>query len=91
MIDIPVIGKILGEAYKIKQYFTDKKEEEQMRAIADELRRQTRASAGNCLKPVIGGEEDRLYERMVAKGYLVRVPFGYMLPEFVRHGSGSLY
>jgi len=93
MFDIPVIGKVLGEAVKIGKYFKDKKEDEQMRSIADALRRSVSANAGNCLKPEIGSEQDRLYSKMVAKGYLTRVPFGYMLPEFVQHhgGPGSLY
>jgi len=87
MIDIPVIGKLLGEAVKVGKYFKNKKEDEQMRLIADALRRNVYANAGNCLKPEIGSEQDRLYSRMVAKGYLARVPFGYMLPEFVQHRS----
>jgi len=95
MIDIPVIGKVLGEAVKIGQYFKNKKEDEQMRLIADAFRRSVQANGGNCLKPEIGSEQDRLYSKMVAKGYLARVPFGYMLPEFVQHhgegGHGSLY
>ncbi len=51
----------------------DKKEDEQMRSIADALRRSVYANGGNCLKPDIGSEQDRLYSKTVAKGYLARV------------------
>ena len=88
MIDIPLIGKILGGAYKFGQQFKDKKEEEQMREIADDLRRSARANAGNCLQAEIGSDRDRLYSKMVTKNYLVRTPLGYMLPEYVNWGRG---
>ena len=86
MIDIPVIGKVLGEAVKIGQYFKNKKDEDQMRSIVDELRRRAYANAGNCVRPEIGSVQDRRCSRMLAKGYLARVPFGgYMLAELVQH------
>lgn len=91
MIDIPVIGKLLGGAYKIGKHLIDKNEAEQMRTIVDDLRRRAYANKGNCLKAEIGSEQDRFYSKMVAKGYLTRVPFGYMLPEYVQHRERSLY
>ena len=91
MVEIPVVTKLVEGAFKLGQHFKDKKEEERMRTIADQLRRTTQANAGNCLKPKIGSDDDRLYSKMVTKGYLVRVPFGYMLPEFGQHRHGSLY
>jgi hypothetical protein len=90
MIDVP-LSKILEGAYKVGRHFREKEEGDQMQAIADNLRRRSYADAGNCLRPEIGSKEDRLCSKMVAKGYLVRVPFGYMLPEFVRNNGGSLY
>jgi hypothetical protein len=102
MIDLSMITKLLGGALsgaqKVTQHFEKRKEEkrikteeELMQAVEDNLRRTTYANAGNFLKPEIGSEDDRLYSKMAAKGRLVRVPFGYMLPEFVQHSSGSLY
>jgi hypothetical protein len=56
-------------------------EEDDMRLIVDTLRQRSLRNAGNCLKPQIGSEEDRLCARMVAKGYLKSGPGGgYMLP-----------
>jgi hypothetical protein len=95
MFDIPAIGKLLGLAVQIGQYFakiwqwkkakSEKTEDEQMRIIVDELRRRAYANAGNCVRPEIGSVQDRLCSRMVARGYLARVQFGYMLPELVQH------
>lgn len=94
MIDIPAIGKLLGVAVQIGQYFVkifqwkkatdEKSDEEQMRTIVDELRRMARSNL-TLIKPEIGSVQDQRCSRMVAKGYLARVQFGYMLPELVHH------
>jgi hypothetical protein len=60
-----------------------------MRTAEDALRRSSQANAGNCLRPGIGSKEDRLYQRMAAKGYLIRTPLGYMLPEFNPRAVGQ--
>jgi hypothetical protein len=101
MIELPTIEKAVGvvqSALKIGKYFQGKKEEEhaknedeQMRLIADELRRSTYANGPNAFRPAIGSNEDRFLSKMVVKGYLVRVPLGYMLPEFSHLNSPSLY
>lgn len=87
MIDLVAGAKILtGAATKAFDY-----EEEDTLRVVDELRRRSYANSGNCLNPEIGSPEDRLSTKMVAKGYLVRVPFGYLLPEMVNMRNGSLY
>ena len=92
-IEVPLVGKAVELGCKAYQHFRNRSEEKRMQAVVDEFRRRSQRNAGNCLKVVIGSDEDRLYSKMVAKGYLVRVPgLGYMLPEFAPGRSqGSLY
>ena len=82
MIDIPIISKVLEVGVKAFQRRREKREEDAMQSVLADLRRRSKASGGNCLTATAGSEEDRLYQKMVAKGYLVRIPLGYMLPEF---------
>jgi|SRR5579862_1407483 len=105
MIDLLAAGKTLFDISKsANQWYRDRQqkkqhdeeekqhqsEEEKMQAVLDDFRRRSMANVGNCFKAEIGSEEDRLYSKMVAKGYLVReFGNGYMLPEFRR--SGGLY
>lgn len=94
-IELLAAGKALVDAckegYKAFHSFEEKKEEDKMRSIVEELRRRSCANAGNCFTAEIGSEEDRLYSKMVAKGLLVRsFGNGYMLPEMIRR-SGDLY
>ncbi|HEY4359373.1 MAG TPA: hypothetical protein VGN17_00290 [Bryobacteraceae bacterium] len=90
MIDTAI--KLIEEYFKYKKHHDEKKEEELMLSVADELRQRSQRNGGNLLKAEPGSEVDRFLGRMVAKGYLVRVQFGYMLPEFAPvHRSGGLY
>ena len=91
MIDIPVIGKVLGLAVQFGQYvvkswqgYKSRKEDNLLLSLRDEFRRRVCANAGNCLRPEPGSEQDRRCLRMVARGYLAKDPFGrgYMLAEF---------
>ncbi len=79
-------GKLVGDAYKGFRFFKDRKNRSKCR-IEDDLRRTTRANAGNCLTAEIGCEKDRLYSKRVAKGMLTRTPLGYMLPEYGNWGG----
>ena len=91
MIEFP-IAKILEEAVKLWKRNKEGKEEEHMRQLADQLRRTSQTNSGNVIKAEPGSDEDRYLSKMVEKGFLVRVPFGYMLPEFApTHRGGGLY
>jgi hypothetical protein len=82
---------IIEAGVKIVHSHEEKKEEEKMQAIVEELRLRVLTGGGNCLRPTVASEEDRFYAKMVKKGYLVRVGMGgYMLPEMFRN-QGGLY
>jgi len=72
--------KIVGGILKFRQHSEEQKEDEKMLAIFDDLRRTTYSNAGNLLYAEIGSDLDRLYQKMVTKGYLVWDGLGYMLP-----------
>jgi hypothetical protein len=93
MLDIAKILGGLSGAYKAIQFCKTlfKRKEKEMQAIVDNLRFGSLNNNGNCLNPPIGSKADRLYSEMVKKGYLVRIPFGYMLPEFAPRRYGSSY
>ena len=86
MIDVPIITKIVEIGVKIWQRHGEKHEEETMRAVLDDLRRSSNAGTGNILRVQAGSQQDRLYQKMVARGYLVKTTLGYMLPEFYKGG-----
>jgi hypothetical protein len=70
------------------------RQERQMQAIADELRRRVGSNRANVLSPEIGSKHDRLYSKMATKGYLLRTHSGYRLPHQHRggfYGRAGLY
>ena len=81
-----MVRELLEPIVKTCQYFVGQHDEKMMQAVRADLRRSTVAHAGNFLRPEIGSKKDRLYQRMVNKGYLVRTPLGYVLPEFSPRG-----
>ncbi len=89
---IDTIIKLVQEALKLKTHHDEKKEDEIMQAIADQLRRTSQANAANVIPSVPGTDEDRFLARIAAKGYLVRTHHGFMLPDFApSQRSGGLY
>jgi hypothetical protein len=84
--------EVVSGGRKIVQAHEDKKEDERMREIYDQLRRSWMSNGANCLTAEIGSPEDRFYSKMVAKGYLVRsFGNGYLLADMMRKTDGTTH
>jgi hypothetical protein len=87
MFQFSLAEKVLTYGEKIWKYRENRKaeqlakdEEAEMLQAFDDLRRSILANGRNVLIAEIGSPKDRLYSKMVTKGYLVRThPYGYML------------
>lgn len=81
--------EVVSNGRKMWQAHEAKNEDEHMREIYDQLRRSWMSNGANCLTAEIGSPEDRLYSKMVDKGYLVRsFGNGYLLADMMRtHGT----
>jgi hypothetical protein len=93
MFQLPLVEKIIGYGWKAGTYLKNRQTAQNAARVADEtnqkeqqvliaLRNATYSNNGNCLKPPVGSPEDAFCSNMVAKGQLIRSPFGgYMLAE----------